>query len=230
MSDPSTSGGIDLVGDFKLPLPISEITATSTSADNSNNDDDGHERKNKATDSSQINESKYNPNVQTKKRSRMEAKTHEPHPIFMSVFALEIYAIVLLSIWTQKYWVLHGVTLLILAHIADILVAWFLHVKGAKEIREFKTWLVWWTKIGLHFAIDTVEGSVVNRILVANTLHFWNKIGKSYTTHWFDDIAKKSRKNVLNRAKEQLEQATSTQKRFASEFREGLAKLQLTSR
>jgi hypothetical protein len=122
----------------------------------------------------------------------------------------------------QRYWILYGITFVFLFHIADILFLWFIHVKEAKEIRQFKGWLLWWIRIGLDFATRTVEGEVVHRVLTAYTLNFWNIIGKKYTISWFDDIAKKGRTNVLNQAKETLNQTKMTQKKFTDNLRDTL--------
>ena len=146
----------------------------------------------------------------------------EKYPNLISQFAFEIYIVLILFLLIQRYWILYGITFVILFHIADILLLWFIHVKEAKEIRQFKSWLLWWIRIGLDFATRTIEGDVMHRVLTANTLNFWNIIGKKYTINWFDDIAKKGRTNVLNQAKETLNQTKMTQKIFANNLRGGL--------
>jgi len=148
-----------------------------------------------------------------KKHTEFPTK-NKRHPLFMSEFALEIYTVLVLYVFIRRYWILHGITLVILAHIGDILFSWFVHMKEAKEIRIFKSWLLWWIRIGLDFATNTVDGDVVHRVLVANTLHFWNLFGKDYTINWFGDIANKGRNNALNRAKEQLNQSTTNHINF----------------
>ena len=151
----------------------------------------------------------------TTPQSTVQTKGHQRHPVFESDYALGIYTIFLLFLLVRRYWVLHGVILLTMAHIGEILFQWFLHVKEAREIKQFKSWLFWWTKIGLDFATSTVEGDLVHRVLVANTLHFWNAIGKNYTINWFDNIANKGRTEVLDRTKARIEQSKRNQKRFA---------------
>ena len=144
------------------------------------------------------------------------------YPFLISRFAFEIYIVLALFLLVQRYWILYGITFVFLFHIADILFLWFIHVKEAKEIRQFKGWLLWWIRIGLDFATRTVEGEVVHRVLTAYTLNFWNIIGKKYTISWFDDIAKKGRTNVLNQAKETLNQTKMTQKKFTDNLRDTL--------
>uniref|UniRef100_A0A7S4A970 Uncharacterized protein n=1 Tax=Pseudo-nitzschia australis TaxID=44445 RepID=A0A7S4A970_9STRA len=162
--------------------------------------------------------SNSNPTNDTKnlKQSKVETKKHQRHPVFESDYALRVYAIFFLFMLVRRYWILHGVILLTLAHIGEILFSWFLHVKDAREIKQFKSWLFWWTKIGLDFATSTVEGDLIHRVLVANTLNFWNAIGKNYTINWFDNIANKGRTEVLDRTKAQIEQSKMNKKRFAA--------------
>jgi len=149
-------------------------------------------------------------------------RTKEDHPILLSTFAFGLYFVLILFFITRQIWVLHGITVLILLHIADILLSWFSHIKDAKEIRQFKSWLVWWVRIGLDFATRTVEGQFTHRVLTAGSLHFWDLIGKSYTINWFDDIAQKGRKNVLNQAKDGLNQSKINQQKFANSLRDSL--------
>lgn len=151
--------------------------------------------------------------------SELKKDRHQRHPLYMTEFALEIYTVLVVFLLTRRYWTLHGITLVILAHIADILYSWFIHMKEAREIRLFKSWLLWWIRIGLDFATSTVEGELVHRVLVANTLNFWNAIGKKYTISWFDDIASKGRTNFVNRAKEQLNQLKVNHSDFESSLR-----------
>ncbi len=139
---------------------------------------------------------------------------YQVHPLYISEFAMEIYAVLILAVLIRRFWVLYGIALVILSHIADILLAWFRHVKGAREIRTFKSWLIWWTRIGLDFATNAVEGDFVH-VLVAGSLNFWNLIGKRLTTNWFDNIATKGRAKVLRQAKENLEQLTKSYNNFA---------------
>ena len=138
---------------------------------------------------------------------------YQVHPLYMSEFAMEIYAVVILAILMRRFWVLYGIALVILSHIADILSAWFRHVKDAREIRIFKSWLIWWTRIGLDFATNAVEGDFVH-VLVAGSLNFWNVIGKRLTVNWFGNIATKGRAKVLRQAKENLEQLTMSYNNF----------------
>mmetsp|Transcript_366 Transcript_366/g.746 ORF Transcript_366/g.746 Transcript_366/m.746 type:complete len:231 (-) Transcript_366:586-1278(-) len=155
-------------------------------------------------------------------RTTQQKQQQRQHSLLMSEFAYEIYAVLVVFVLVRRYWILHGITIVIVAHIGDILFSWFLHVKGAREIREFKSWLVWWIRIGLNFATSTVEGRVVHRVLVANTLHFWNLIGKNYTINWFDDIANKGRALHMNHAKDELNKSFENYKQNA---RENFAKL-----
>lgn len=145
----------------------------------------------------------------------------EPHPLFMSELALEIYSVFLLFILTRKYWMLHGITLVIIAHIGDVLFAWYMHVKKAREILLFKSWLVWWIRIGLDFASTTMDMDVMH-LVVANTLTFWNWIGKKYAVNWFNDHYHKRRALVLNRAKEQVDQLTENHNHFGAGLRDAL--------
>jgi len=154
------------------------------------------------------------------KRSLMK----EHHPILISTFAFEIYVVLVLFLLFRRYWILHGITLLIIFHIAEILYLWIMHVTEAKEVRQFKSWLMWWIRIGLDFATRTVEGEIAHRVLTAYTLNFWNIIGKNYTINWFDDIAKKGRTNMLNQAKERLNQSKMNHKKFANSLRSNLTK------
>ena len=153
------------------------------------------------------------------RQSEFATENHQRHPLYMSEFALEIYAVLVLFILVRRFWILHGIALVILSHIADILISWFIHVKEAREIRLFKSWLLWWVRIGLNFATNTVEGDIVHRVLVASTLNFWNLIGKRYTINWFDNIATKGRANVMSRAKEHLHQLTTSQSNFVASVR-----------
>jgi hypothetical protein len=64
----------------------------------------------------------------------------------------------------------------------------------------------------------------LHRVLVANTVHFWNLIGKNFTINWFDKIASNGRTNVLNRAKEQLNELTMNHNNFVASLRDSLPK------
>lgn len=156
----------------------------------------------------------------TKHDMRSAKQRNQLHALYMSGFAMEIYVVLVLAVLTRSFWVLHGITLVILSHIADILFAWFLHVKGAREIRLFKSWLIWWTRIGLDFATNTLEGDLVHGVLVAGTLNFWNVIGKRFTINWFDTIATKGRDKVLRQAKENLHQLTNSYTNFIASTKE----------
>lgn len=146
--------------------------------------------------------------------SEFSMETFIRHPLLASEFAYEIYSVLFLFLLIRRYWVLHGITLVILAHIADIVFSWFVHVKEAREIRLFKSWLVWWMRIGLDFATNTIEGDVIHRVLVANSLNFWNMMGKKYTFNWFNQIIDDGRAKILTRRKEQLEQLTKNHSNF----------------
>jgi len=130
----------------------------------------------------------------------------ERYPLLMSEFALEIYTVLGLFILIRRYWVLHGITLVILAHIADIFFAWFIHVKEAREVRLFKSWLLWWIRHGLDFAEKTIGGDFMHRLVFSNGISIWKGFGQDYTLNWIGDAAKKGRTNFLNRAREQLNQ------------------------
>jgi len=166
-------------------------------------------------------DSKITPNKKVEEFADLMTKNH---PILMSTFAFEIYVVLVLFLLIRRYWILHGISLLILFRIAEILFLWTIHVKEAKEVRQFKSWLLWWIRIGLDFATRTVEGEMAHRVLTAYTLNFWNIIGKSYTMNWFDDIAKKGRTNVLNQAKERVNQSKMNRKIFADDLRRNLIK------
>lgn len=138
--------------------------------------------------------------------SELSAENNHRHPLLASEFAFEIYAVLFLALLIGQYWVFHGITLVILAHIVDILLSWFVHVKEAREIRLFKSWLVWWMQIGLDFATNTLEGDVLHRVLVANSLNFWNLVGKKYTFRIFNYVIDDGRAKLLSRAKEHVQQ------------------------
>ena len=129
----------------------------------------------------------------------------ERHPLFMSELALEIYSILALFLLTRNYLILHGITLVIVAHIVDVLFSWFLHIREAREIRLFKSWLLWWVRIGLDFASTSMEMDVMH-LVVANTLTFWNWIGKRRTMNFLNNFDSNRRAKAYDRAKEQVEQ------------------------
>lgn len=219
---------INSVGDCILSPSTSDSTTATITANHTNSDNDFNNSPTgdcRTTDAKtkDTNRAKEYSDIMTN-HSKIRTKKQKGHPILMSEFAMEIYVVLILFLLIRRYWVLHGITLIILAHIADILSSWFLHVKEAREIRQFKSWLLWWIRIGLDFATSTVEGEVVHRVLVANTLNFWNLIGKNYTINWFDDIGTKSRTNVLNQAKERLHQSTTHHKKFAAGLRNSFTK------
>jgi len=198
-----------------------------TSTDNKNSSSSNNVNVNVATGNRKITQSKKveeYADLMTKNVTAKKYLMKEHHPILMSTFASKIYTVIVLFLFIRRYWILHGITFLILIHFADILFLWFIHVKEAKEVRQFKSWLLWWIRIGLDFATRTVEGEMVHRILTAYTLNFWNLIGKSYTINWFDDIAKKGRTSVLNQAKERLKQSKMTHSKFANSLRSNLTK------
>jgi len=141
-----------------------------------------------------------------RKHPEFPTEMHKRQTLFMSKFAMEIYTVLVLFILIRKSWILHGISVVLLAHIGDILFSWFLHVKEAREILQFKSWLLWWIRIGLDVATGTVEGHILHRLVLANTLNFWNWFGIRYTMNWFDDIANTGRAKFLNQAKEQLSQ------------------------
>ena len=143
---------------------------------------------------------------------------NERYPLLLSELALEIYTILALFILTWNYWILHGITLVIVAHIADVLFSWFLHIKDAREIRLFKSWLLWWVRIGLDFASTTMEMDVMHLVL-ANTLTFWNWIGKQRIMNFLNNVDHNRR---LNRAKEQVDQLILNHNNFAAGLRDAL--------
>eukprot|EP00536_Pseudo-nitzschia_multiseries_P010909 jgi/Psemu1/27360/gm1.27360_g len=157
--------------------------------------------------------------------SGRKTKKREKLSLYMSDFAIEIYFVLFLFLLIRRYWVLHGLQFLILFHIGDILFSWFLHVKDAREIRNFRSWLLWWARIGLDFATNTVEGAATHRMMVAYTLNFWNLIGKNYTINWFNDIADKGRTRTKNRVKERIEESQKNQQWFKKDFKQNLAKI-----
>jgi len=152
--------------------------------------------------------------------SELAKENYHRHPFLASEFAFEIYAVLFLALLIGQYWVFHGITLVILAHIVEILLAWFAHVKEAREIRLFKGWLVWWMEIGLDFATSTLEGEVLHRVLVANSLNFWNMVGKKYTFKIFNYIIDDGRAKLLSRAKENIEQMDMHHSNFDHSTRE----------
>ena len=139
------------------------------------------------------------------------------HPLLISEFALDIYAVLFLFMLIRRYWILYGITLVILGHIADVLFSWFVHVKEAREIQLFKSWLLWWIRVGLDFA--TSAPPVFHRVFVANVVNFWNLIGNNFTINLFDKIATEGRTNFLNRAKEQLHELTTNRNNFVTSLR-----------
>ncbi|VEU33362.1 unnamed protein product [Pseudo-nitzschia multistriata] len=155
---------------------------------------------------------------------RAKIQKHNRALLLGSDLALGIYAVLALFLWIRELWVLNGVGVLLLAQAGDILLDWFWHMAGGHEIQQCKGWLVWWWKIGLDFATRTIEGHTLHRVLVANTLNFWNLVGKNYTLHWFGDIHKKGRASVLDRARERLEQSSENHRNFAAGLRENLEK------
>jgi len=143
---------------------------------------------------------------------------NEHHPFLLSELAMEIYTILALYIFTWNYWILHGITLVIGAHIVDVLLSWFLHIKEAREIRLFKSWLFWWVRIGLNIASTTMEMDVMH-LVVAHTLTFWNWIAKQRIIKFFDNIDHDRR---LSRAKEQYDQLILNHNNFADGLQDSL--------
>merc|ERR1719313_521729 len=92
-----------------------------------------------------------------KKNSELRIQEHQLYSLITSELGMQMFSVVLLYTYFRKSWILHGITALILAQIADIASSWFLHVHGAQEIGQFRVWLVWWMRIGLNFAKDTAE-------------------------------------------------------------------------
>merc|ERR1712025_970074 len=143
---------------------------------------------------------------------------HKLYSLITSELGIQMFSVVVLYMYFRKNWILHGITALILARIADIVTSWFLHVKGAQEIGQFRVWLVWWMRIGLNFAKDTAGGSTINVSLVAGNVHFMHMVGNKVMHHWLHGIVNKGRTSGLNRAKERVNQMTINHNNFVAKM------------
>jgi hypothetical protein len=130
-----------------------------------------------------------------------------PKRIWETDFAVRLYIVVAVSICLRTFWILQGISILILLRITRLLVVWFLYIAGAKEIREFRDLAKWWFNFGLKFSTKTIEGDRFHRLLTSFTLNFWSNIGIKYSLNLYKDIAMEQRQKFLLQAKENLNRA-----------------------
>lgn len=130
--------------------------------------------------------------------------SQEPVPIWQSQFAVRLYMVVAVALYFRKFWVLQGISILILLRILSLLVSWFFFVASAREIGQCKRLALWWMDFGLGIVTKTVEGSRFHQLLFSNTFNFWKNFGVEYGLDMFKDVNKENRQKILQQAKANL--------------------------
>jgi hypothetical protein len=120
--------------------------------------------------------------------------------------AVKSYVVLFLFLLIRQYWVLQAISLLVVFQILRLLFSWFLFVKEAKEIREFKGLALWWIHFGLNLSTKTIEGATLHKLVTACTLNVWNIIGQDLTQYFVLNAAKDGKTKALAFAKERLSQ------------------------
>jgi flagellar basal body-associated protein FliL len=136
--------------------------------------------------------------------SKRIEKERKEHNIWTSNIATQIYGVLFLFICKQEFWVLQGISIVIVLNILGLLSQWFVHVTQAKEIRTCKNVASWWIKFGLNLATNTAEGKTLQMVVTSISLHVWSTLGQHLTINFLQETFREHRKNLIKEAKASL--------------------------
>ena len=126
------------------------------------------------------------------------------HTFWASQFFLTIYGIVLISLISRQWLLLHGVSLLILWRIMDRVLVWGLYLWRSNETKAIVQHVRWISKFAFKQAGKAAEGDRLRSYIATQAFKFWTGTGKNilktmfrWQTSWVRNRALKETGDTL---------------------------------
>ena len=101
------------------------------------------------------------------------------HYFYGSPTAVQIYAVVTAAIISRRFWLLHGITIIFVRKILDVLYAWGIYFAASSELKELKQLNFWLINCWLQQAEKAIQGDTLRQALVGSAVKVWNSFGRS---------------------------------------------------